>query len=653
MEEHLKEIFNWSFDEIYGKSSSENEYTKYLVCALDYLNELDDASKVFTDPNAYAAMVFVGKTVAFKSKPFIYVVFEEKYFAKFISELVNYFYTIRAELNFAIKIDLVNSENLTNLEEKRTSLFSLLMYVTNIYVMNSINFCVMFSANNGLKGCLQFLSDEKFLETNLNATVNMWNKTLGVVDYMVMNVSAISKACDENKHVWLELDSINILLKIAKKKEATQRDAYIAIINIADDKQIENLIEMNTVKNSILALLNRAIEHFNENRYRRENRQIQLQGKSINCNVHCLMLENQTTMSIIVILRALYKLSINDKMKNELYFGDKLLMRLKVILEKGNYFEIFYALEILAQFSFEEKITKELKNDQELDSILKVISHKKVDDFVNNDEKNIFKGVEKFIEQLSWNFIKKTVSDEKLQSNHVMISYNTASRELCLKIKADLESYGVKVWIDVDDIHGSSLDAMAKAVENSSCILICITEKYRQSVNCQAEAQYAFRLNKKIIPLIMQTGYESVQGWLGIIMGDKIFVNFTKYELKECFKRLRKEVKRSMDSDLPTFKEPVPNELKENNSPLIASIKSKNHAVENMTENEVKDWFAKKNLNIAIYEHLRPCCGKVLFQIYSMKKDAPEFFYQSLKEIPKTNLSSISLFAYYLEKLIE
>ena len=61
-------------------------------------------------------------------------------------------------------------------------------------------------------------------------------------------------------------------------------------------------------------------------------------------------------------------------------------------------------------------------------------------------------------------------------------------------------------------------------------------------MNCQAEAQYAFKLNKKLIPLIMQKGYENVQGWLGIIMGDKIFVNFTKYGFDECMRRLRKEL---------------------------------------------------------------------------------------------------------------
>ena len=121
-------------------------------------------------------------------------------------------------------------------------------------------------------------------------------------------------------------------------------------------------------------------------------------------------------------------------------------------------------------------------------------------------------------QSISWSFAQATaIKDEVIASksdlkdaaekkadempSHVMISYNTASRDLCLKIKADIEAAGHKVWIDVNDIHGSSLNSMAEAVENSYCVLICVTEKYRQSINCQAEAQYAFRINKPIVPL--------------------------------------------------------------------------------------------------------------------------------------------------------
>ena len=93
-----------------------------------------------------------------------------------------------------------------------------------------------------------------------------------------------------------------------------------------------------------------------------------------------------------------------------------------------------------------------------------------------------------------------------------MISYNKWNRDLCLEIKNALEAGGYKVWIDVESIHGSSLESMANAVEDSTGVLMCMTENYKQSSNCRAEAEYAFQLGKPIIPLIMQKGYRA-DGW--------------------------------------------------------------------------------------------------------------------------------------------
>lgn len=63
------------------------------------------------------------------------------------------------------------------------------------------------------------------------------------------------------------------------------------------------------------------------------------------------------------------------------------------------------------------------------------------------------------------------------QAEHIMISYNKESRDVCLRIKNELENEGHRVWIDVEDIHGSSLESMALAIEGSKCVLICKKER--------------------------------------------------------------------------------------------------------------------------------------------------------------------------------
>jgi hypothetical protein len=44
---------------------------------------------------------------------------------------------------------------------------------------------------------------------------------------------------------------------------------------------------------------------------------------------------------------------------------------------------------------------------------------------------------------------------------------------------------GLEVWIDIERMGGSTLSAMAEAVENASVVLICMSEKYKLSPNCR------------------------------------------------------------------------------------------------------------------------------------------------------------------------
>ena len=339
--------------------------------------------------------------------------------------------------------------------------------------------------------------------------------------------------------------------------------------------------------------------------------------------------------SVISVLIALYKLAINERFRNECYFNFKIKDKLKVILLKGNEFEQRYTLNMFNQLSFNEQIAEDLKNDADIVFFIK-----------NNAKPSLTKK----LGQLNWNLFemhkKQTEAKVEIEENqrHVMISYNTGSREFCIKVKEKLESLGYKIWIDINDIHGSSLDSMAKAVEDSFCVLICVTEKYRQSVNCQAEAQYAFRIGKPIIPCIMQKGYESVTGWLGMIMGDKIFINFTKYEFEECIRRLKNEV----DSKLNLNKPHVAN-----TAPLMASPAPTSHRnSENMSDSEVQEWFRQNNIDPLIIESLgSPCDGILLKQLWEMKHRDPQFYDQSLKSIPNLNPFSIFKYSAALERL--
>ncbi len=129
------------------------------------------------------------------------------------------------------------------------------------------------------------------------------------------------------------------------------------------------------------------------------------------------------------------------------------------------------------------------------------------------------------------------------KGRHVMISYNHMSRETAVKVRDGIRKLGMKTWFDEDDIGGGSLvDAMAAGVEGSGAVVICYSEEYFNSPNCRQEAQFAFKLQKSIIPVRVQEKY-SPGGWLGFILGSELYFDLsTELKLSANFPKLMQQI---------------------------------------------------------------------------------------------------------------
>lgn len=148
----------------------------------------------------------------------------------------------------------------------------------------------------------------------------------------------------------------------------------------------------------------------------------------------------------------------------------------------------------------------------------------------------------------------------------------------------------------------------------------------------------------------MQSGYETVKGWLGIIMGDKIFINFTKYEHDECIRRLMHEINSHFKID------PIKTSLDCNfiaKPPETSKIQENTIEIEDWSENLVKEWFIKNRLNLNIFDYLKPDSGSILKQMYQMKNNATEFYYQLMNKIEEVKIHEVLQFSSCLEKLFE
>ena len=83
---------------------------------------------------------------------------------------------------------------------------------------------------------------------------------------------------------------------------------------------------------------------------------------------------------------------------------------------------------------------------------------------------------------------RKNIPQKKdsADSGHIMISYQWANQKSLIKIRDELKKNGYNVWMDIDQMGGSTLAAMADAVERASVVLVCMSQKYKDSPNCRA-----------------------------------------------------------------------------------------------------------------------------------------------------------------------
>lgn len=60
--------------------------------------------------------------------------------------------------------------------------------------------------------------------------------------------------------------------------------------------------------------------------------------------------------------------------------------------------------------------------------------------------------------------------------------------------------------MDIDQMGGSTLQAMAEAVENAEIVLLCMSQKYKNSPNCRAGKTTWFVMIKNVYIILVLLG---------------------------------------------------------------------------------------------------------------------------------------------------
>jgi hypothetical protein len=293
---------------------------------------------------------------------------------------------------------------------------------------------------------LGFLDDEEFTKKNTDSELKMWDDIgYSLLEYLVLNLSALaSRNSADEKQRYVELKTAEIMRKVLLVKPSTQMDCYTCLVNMSNDSQIEEMPEIQDFADLLGERMVSYSEIFVSGELKRQTREIFENGKQVKAEFTNFTESNNTTSSIFLLFTGFYKLSINSSMKTRIYFNLNAKELFKIFLEKGNEWEVKYTLQVLAQLTFDPEIATDLGKDEFYTKYIADTIGKQSDvEAVNAKEFNACK-------QIEWN-INSTKSSAEESSERsradIMISYNTGSRDMCLKMKSGLESSGYKVWI--------------------------------------------------------------------------------------------------------------------------------------------------------------------------------------------------------------
>ena len=382
-------------------------------------------------------------------------------------------------------------------------------------------------------------------------------------------------------------------------------------------------------------------------------------------NTNYLILADENLLSFIIILlnlawqsedrrrcygfsakelaEGLSHLAINDANKKILGQNGVIPVLISVIKTSNEDEEKASATRALWMLAFDNNNKEKVRQEEGAMDILHQLQQSK------NSE------VQKAAAGALWELEGKTArqSSEKIEStgNHVMISYQWDSQEVLVEVKNRLQASGYRVWMDLEQMKGSTLDAMAEAVENASVVLVCVSRRYKESQNCRSEATYAYDLKKDIIPLMMERNYKG-DGWLGIIVTGKMWFDFqSKHVLEQSVTKVIKELGgRGKDVDVTDGpSKPVVQAVQ---ADIVATSPS-SPGVSTWTNKEVKQWFKEIGLEKVCKEDISEVNGQTLIDLQQVRSECPEYFYRCLeKNLNLSNMVDVFTFRKELGKLL-
>ncbi|CAC5364103.1 unnamed protein product [Mytilus coruscus] len=322
-------------------------------------------------------------------------------------------------------------------------------------------------------------------------------------------------------------------------------------------------------------------------------------------------------MNVSEILHGLNNLLANDENKEKLMSLEVLMLYLEILSEKFSDEEVCLTVVGIWKLSFHDSNKGKMKmNSQLLEELGRLQLSDKED--VRHAARGALWEINQHVEGPNLN-----TNSAKLEVDcpHIMISYQWDSQSVMLKVKDRLKDAGYKVWMDVEHMTGSTLEAMALAVEKAAVVLIAMSQKYKDSPSCRSEAEYTYKLRKSFIPLRLQHRYVP-DGWLGMLIGTRLYFDISSedkinHQMDNIMKELGNRGKIGTHTDAVDG---------------YTNTKQVNTAVnklryEDWSTTDISSWLSDNSVKLPtnIQKELD---GPLLKELMTMQDRAPEHFYR-------------------------
>ena len=350
VEENIAE-FKYEFD--VNKDNRSKCLTK-LEEAITYLKHLGEPSKIMCKHSSYEAIFYINKVISYKSDLIDFSLFTRLNCENMFGDLLLYLYESNSTYDFRKHKIAVNEPNKKcDQNERYISIFFYLLDIISIIMCESNQFRVQFQHSNGLKSLFKFVQDKEFVKKNLKTTITgFFTNKFNIVDFIVSNINLLSKKCVDHK-IWFDLNAIDVLLNIAKSKSSCIDLAYSSIINICNDKdlnELNNVFDDYVIKDLVqkLKIMSNDFrsEQFNRNSLIVEDESDSKHEIEIHFIVHNDLNASSAT-ACWFIFDGLTKLAINLNLAYKIFFDYAIKEILKSILVNANQHEKIYDIEVI------------------------------------------------------------------------------------------------------------------------------------------------------------------------------------------------------------------------------------------------------------------------------------------------------------------